>query len=328
MMTDYVATRWYRAPELLVGRSYSTPIDLWAIGCIMGELIDGQPLFPGESEIDQLYCIQKVMGPLIPEHKEAFLKNPHFLGLRFPEIAKFETLEKRYMGKIGKTGLNFMKSLLSMNPDDRPTAAQALSHPYFDTFREESARPQTSSGLNKIGNYYQNKFSNFPVGKKFAGPIGSGNPAPKTDGSDQRSKTRSSMFVSEINEMDHSSNRKDPQVRQIVEEPKPKYPMFHITEESEIKNRTKSLKKKIKIYDTGKFPNKHSKNKPNGDYADYETASGHASTKQLPLIHHHYNFEISQKKIELKSKMKDDGPDLCGGPEEKFYKIGKIPKKF
>ncbi len=63
-MTDYVATRWYRSPELVLGDRYSKEVDLWAIGCIMGELTDGEPLFPGESDIDQLYCIQKVKGPL------------------------------------------------------------------------------------------------------------------------------------------------------------------------------------------------------------------------------------------------------------------------
>jgi cyclin-dependent kinase-like len=52
MMTDYVATRWYRSPELLLGDKYSKEVDIWAIGCIMGELTDGEPLFPGESEID------------------------------------------------------------------------------------------------------------------------------------------------------------------------------------------------------------------------------------------------------------------------------------
>jgi cyclin-dependent kinase-like len=56
VLTDYVATRWYRSPELLLGcADYGKPVDIWAIGCIMGELIDGQPLFPGESEIDQLF---------------------------------------------------------------------------------------------------------------------------------------------------------------------------------------------------------------------------------------------------------------------------------
>lgn len=61
-LTDYVATRWYRAPELLLSNKYGKQVDIWAIGCIMGEITDGDPLFPGESEIDQLYCIQKVLG--------------------------------------------------------------------------------------------------------------------------------------------------------------------------------------------------------------------------------------------------------------------------
>ena len=53
-----MATRWYRAPELLLGDKYGRAVDVWSIGCIIGELSDGQPLFPGESEIDQLMVIQ------------------------------------------------------------------------------------------------------------------------------------------------------------------------------------------------------------------------------------------------------------------------------
>ena len=57
-MTEYVATRWYRAPELLLGTTiYGKEVDIWAIGCIIGEITDGDPLFPGESEIDQLFCV-------------------------------------------------------------------------------------------------------------------------------------------------------------------------------------------------------------------------------------------------------------------------------
>jgi cyclin-dependent kinase-like len=52
LLTDYVATRWYRSPELLLSGKYGKEVDYWAIGCIMGELIDGDPLFAGESEID------------------------------------------------------------------------------------------------------------------------------------------------------------------------------------------------------------------------------------------------------------------------------------
>ena len=61
--TDYVATRWYRAPELLVGdTTYGFPVDVWAIGCVFAELITGQPLWPGKSDLDQLYLIRKTLG--------------------------------------------------------------------------------------------------------------------------------------------------------------------------------------------------------------------------------------------------------------------------
>ena len=66
-LTDYVATRWYRSPELLLvsdDMPYGKEVDVWAVGCIMGELMDGQPLFPGDSEVDQLFVIQKVLGRL------------------------------------------------------------------------------------------------------------------------------------------------------------------------------------------------------------------------------------------------------------------------
>ena len=63
--TDYVATRWYRAPELLVGDTqYGSPVDVWAIGCVFAELLSGIPLWPGKSDMDQLYLIRKTLGTL------------------------------------------------------------------------------------------------------------------------------------------------------------------------------------------------------------------------------------------------------------------------
>ena len=59
-LTDYVATRWYRSPELLLTDRYGKPADIWAIGCIMGELADTKPLFPGKTQIDQITLILKV----------------------------------------------------------------------------------------------------------------------------------------------------------------------------------------------------------------------------------------------------------------------------
>lgn len=66
-----------------------------AIGCLLCELTDGNPLFPGENEVDQLYLIQKLLGPLTQEQQEVFQKNPRFLGMKFPEIGKPETIERR-----------------------------------------------------------------------------------------------------------------------------------------------------------------------------------------------------------------------------------------
>lgn len=66
----------------------------------MGEITDGDPLFPGESEIDQLFCIQKILGPLTEKQQELFNTNPRFIGYKFPTITTPETLEKRYVGKL------------------------------------------------------------------------------------------------------------------------------------------------------------------------------------------------------------------------------------
>jgi len=139
-LTDYVATRWYRAPELLLGSTtYGKPVDIWAIACIMGELTDGQPLFPGESEIDQLYVITKIMGNLCDEHKEMYARNPQFVGTRLKTIVQPETLERKYFGKLSKRALDLMKGMLKLHEKDRLTGEACLVHPYFDGLPEREA---------------------------------------------------------------------------------------------------------------------------------------------------------------------------------------------
>ena len=67
-MTEYITTRWYRAPELILGQgNYGPEIDFWSIGCLMGEMADGNPVFPGEDEVNQLECIIKLIGNLPEE---------------------------------------------------------------------------------------------------------------------------------------------------------------------------------------------------------------------------------------------------------------------
>uniref|UniRef100_A0A8C6UG03 Cyclin-dependent kinase-like 5 n=1 Tax=Neogobius melanostomus TaxID=47308 RepID=A0A8C6UG03_9GOBI len=144
--TEYVATRWYRSPELLLGAPYGKAVDMWSVGCILGELSDGQPLFPGESEIDQLFTIQKVLGPLPAEQMKLFYNNPRFHGIRFPSVTHPQTLERRYQGIMSGLMLDLMKNLLLLNPTERYLTEQSLNHPVFQPLRQvERERPPPAS---------------------------------------------------------------------------------------------------------------------------------------------------------------------------------------
>uniref|UniRef100_A0A3Q3JJ19 Protein kinase domain-containing protein n=1 Tax=Monopterus albus TaxID=43700 RepID=A0A3Q3JJ19_MONAL len=110
--TDYVATRWYRAPELLVGDTqYGPPVDVWALGCVFAELLHGNPLWPGKSDVDQLYLIQKTLGDLIPRHRQVFRSNLFFSGVSIPEPDA--------------------TSCLVMDPSLRLSCEELLELPYF-----------------------------------------------------------------------------------------------------------------------------------------------------------------------------------------------------
>jgi cyclin-dependent kinase-like len=86
-----------------------------------------------------------VLGPLTKEQMESFYKNPRFVGLKFPEINKPETLEKRYMTSLSKKALQLMAGLLKMDPAERLTGEQALRHPYFDDIREPEIEEELTS---------------------------------------------------------------------------------------------------------------------------------------------------------------------------------------
>ncbi|XP_060595266.1 cyclin-dependent kinase-like 2 isoform X17 [Ruditapes philippinarum] len=129
--TDYVATRWYRAPELLVGDTkYGKAVDIWAVGCLLVEMLTGEPLFPGDSDIDQLYHIVKVFGNLTARHKEVFMRNPLFVGMRLPEVREVTPLEKKF-SRMSNFSLALIKDCLKLDPDDRPTCSQLLKHEFF-----------------------------------------------------------------------------------------------------------------------------------------------------------------------------------------------------
>uniref|UniRef100_H2ZSK2 Cyclin-dependent kinase-like 2 n=1 Tax=Latimeria chalumnae TaxID=7897 RepID=H2ZSK2_LATCH len=136
--TDYVATRWYRAPELLVGDTkYGKAVDVWAVGCLITEMLTGEPLFPGDSDIDQLYHIMKCFGNLTPRHEELYYKNPLFSGVRLPDIREVEPLERRFP-KLSPLMLDLIKKCLQTDPDKRHSCVELLKHDVFtkDGFAE------------------------------------------------------------------------------------------------------------------------------------------------------------------------------------------------
>uniref|UniRef100_A0A3Q3WKX0 cyclin-dependent kinase n=1 Tax=Mola mola TaxID=94237 RepID=A0A3Q3WKX0_MOLML len=154
--TDYVATRWYRAPELLVGDTqYGPAVDVWALGCVFAELLSGIPLWPGKSDMDQLYLIRKTLGDLIPRHQQVFSNNQFFCGVSIPEPQDMDPLEQKYPN-LSHQALSVMKGCLRMDPSERLTCEQLLQQPYFDSLRgksESAARDQDRPG---------NKRTRFP----------------------------------------------------------------------------------------------------------------------------------------------------------------------
>eukprot|EP00249_Psilotum_nudum_P020200 c27601_g1_i1 orf=876-2255(+) len=128
--TDYVSTRWYRAPEVLLqSSSYSASIDMWAIGAIMAELFTLRPLFPGASEADELYKICSVIGT--PNHRTwpEGLKLASSMNFCFPQFSS--THLSVFIPTASPEAIDLMSALCSWDPYRRPTAAQSLQHPFF-----------------------------------------------------------------------------------------------------------------------------------------------------------------------------------------------------
>lgn len=130
--TDYVATRWYRPPELLVGDTqYGPAVDVWAIGCVTAELMRGEALWPGKSDVDQLYLIRKTLGDLLPRHLQIFRSNDFFAGVMIPETEVTDPLINKIPRHIDDLGIDFLKKCLDIDPNRRYTCEQLLRHPYF-----------------------------------------------------------------------------------------------------------------------------------------------------------------------------------------------------
>lgn len=135
--TDYVATRWYRAPELLVGDTqYGTAVDVWAVGCVFAELLSGTALWPGRSDVDQLYMIRRTLGDLLPRHLQIFGQNEYFRGVQLPVPVAFEPLEAKVPAKCmhDPDVLDFLRRCVDKDPARRWSCERLLGHVYFAAY--------------------------------------------------------------------------------------------------------------------------------------------------------------------------------------------------
>lgn len=134
--TSYVATRWYRSPELLVGMHYSFSVDIWAVACIMAEMADGQPLFPGDSDLDQLTKIQLVLGPLSSTIRAHIAQVPSLEHIKLcSRSKKSKSLRLRYKERLSHQSVLFLEKMLITDPNARVTAAKCKREAIFESFR-------------------------------------------------------------------------------------------------------------------------------------------------------------------------------------------------
>nr|XP_012151507.1 PREDICTED: serine/threonine-protein kinase MAK isoform X6 [Megachile rotundata] len=128
--TDYVSTRWYRAPEVLLhSTTYNSPIDIWAVGCIMAELYTFRPLFPGKSEIDEIFKICSVIGTPEKDDWPEGYQLAAAMNFKFPNFTR--TSLSVLIPNASQEAVILMEDMLRWNPIKRPTAQQSLRYPYF-----------------------------------------------------------------------------------------------------------------------------------------------------------------------------------------------------
>jgi len=145
LLTEYVVTRWYRAPEIMLScHKYSKPVDIWSVGCIFAELILRKPLFPGDDYIDQLTIICEKLGKM-PEEDLDFVtseKAKRFMR-KLPEKTS-PSLSRLFPGQ-GSSALDLMKRLLQIHPRKRITVEKALAHPFFAHLHSLKDEPAAES---------------------------------------------------------------------------------------------------------------------------------------------------------------------------------------
>jgi len=156
----YICSRYYRAPELIFGSTdYSTAIDVWSQGCVGAELLLGQPLFPGDSGVDQLVEIIKVLGT--PTREEISAMNSNYTEFKFPQIKACQW-KKVFRSKTPEEAMDFIGSTLAYAPERRVKPLDACGHAFFDELRDEGTRLPSNHPLPPLFDFTENELNSRP----------------------------------------------------------------------------------------------------------------------------------------------------------------------
>ncbi|XP_060077453.1 extracellular signal-regulated kinase 2-like [Ylistrum balloti] len=173
-LTEYVATRWYRAPEiLLASHRYTKGVDMWSLGCILGELLGGKPLFPGSSTLNQ---IEKIMAGIPPPTREDIesIRSAYGSSVLGKAAVKPKRSFEDMLPEAPKEAIDLLRRLLHFNPDKRITADEGLRHPYVSRFHNPSEEksidydvvPPLSDDVQLTVDEYRNKLYEMIMQKK------------------------------------------------------------------------------------------------------------------------------------------------------------------
>ena len=152
VLTDYVATRWYRAPEILLGSSsYSRGVDTWAAGCILGEMHSGKPLFPGTSTINQLERLMGVTGRPTEDDVRGVASPYAKSMLDACSLASSSRSLKELVPKASPESIDLMRRCLVFHPNRRISAKDCCAHPYMSKFHDPNEELDYSGKEVRIG---------------------------------------------------------------------------------------------------------------------------------------------------------------------------------
>uniref|UniRef100_A0A8D8RXT5 mitogen-activated protein kinase n=1 Tax=Cacopsylla melanoneura TaxID=428564 RepID=A0A8D8RXT5_9HEMI len=140
-MTGYVATRWYRAPEIMLNwMHYNQTVDIWSVGCIMAELITGRTLFPGQDHIHQLNLIMEMLGTPPQEFMQKISSDSARNYINSLPLLKKKDFKQVFKG-ANPQAVELLSLMLELDSEKRITAEQALAHPYLSQYSDPNDEP-------------------------------------------------------------------------------------------------------------------------------------------------------------------------------------------